>query len=148
MIVVFLNKLLKHLLIGILCAIIAFLILGIPTALIPTGFYKRMTPPTIIDYSVLSIASLLIGANVSIYFYKKFGQKNELTTVGSGFLGFFAISCPICISFLVAIFGSAFMLTYYDPIRPLLGAISIAILSATLFYNLKNLNCKNCNSKH
>lgn len=140
-------KLPKRSIIGALCAIIAFLILGIPTALIPTGFYKRMTPPTIIDYSILSIVSILIGANASVYFYKKFGQKNGLAALGSGFLGFFAISCPICVSFLVAIFGTAFMLAYYDPIRPLLGAISIVVLSATLLFNLKNLNCENCNAK-
>ena len=138
------NKLLKHLLIGTLCAVIAFLILGVPTALVPTGFYKRMTPPTIIDYIVLVAVSLLIGANVSVYFYKRFGQKNGLATVGSGILGFFAVSCPTCISLLVAAFGSAFLLTYYDPIRPVLGAISIAVLSAVLVYNLKNLNCNDC----
>ncbi|MFP8956897.1 hypothetical protein ACLI4Y_09220 [Natrialbaceae archaeon A-CW3] len=46
--------------------------------------------------------------------------------------GFLAVGCPTCNAFLLVLFGSSTLMTYFDPYRPILGAISVAILSGLI----------------
>ncbi|MXV61951.1 hypothetical protein GS429_07750 [Natronorubrum sp. JWXQ-INN-674] len=57
--------------------------------------------------------------------------------------GFLAVSCPICNAVLLALFGSSALMTYFDPLRPLLGAVSVALL-AGLIYVRHRRSCPTC----
>jgi len=127
---------LKHIGIWLFVSVLAIFLFGIPTALIPTGFYKRMLPPSWLDYLFLVSVSLLVGANVSLYFYKKHGKKTCAAAGAGSIFGFFSMSCPTCVGWLVALFGSAALLAYFEPVRPILGAISVLVLAVVFLYNL------------
>ncbi len=60
--------------------------------------------------------------------------------------GFLAISCPVCNAVLLALFGSSALMTYFDPLRPLLGAVSVALL-AGLIYVRHRQSCPTCASQ-
>jgi hypothetical protein len=48
--------------------------------------------------------------------------------------GFLAFGCPICNAFLLALFSSSALMTYFDPLRPLLGAVSVVLFGGLLYY--------------
>lgn len=113
---------------ALLYSLALFLLLGIPTALLPNPIipYIRMTPATPLDYLFLLTTSLLAGAYLVLP--AKTSCPNK-TALGGGALGFLAFSCPICNHILVLALGMSLMSAVVDPLRPLLWLLSIAILS-------------------
>lgn len=114
----------KNIIYGLVSGIILFLALGIPTALIPSGLFKRMINATPFDYIFLFLVPVLFGIFISTYIKNKRTRKKTCTVTGGLVSGWLAVICPICTSFLVYLFGSSALLTYFDPIRPLFGIIT------------------------
>ena len=108
-----------------LYAVAILLILGIPTALIPNPVFHRMTPSNALDYFFLLTTSLLAGAYLAI---PAKTCPHDVKAAGGGVLGLLAFACPICDKLLVLLLGATFLMAYFDPIRPLLGVISIVLL--------------------
>lgn len=106
-----------------------FAILGIPTALLsnPIIPYVRMIPATQLDYVFLFATSLLAAVYLALPENK--ACKTGKGALGGGFLGFISFSCPTCSMLLVFLLGFDFMYNVVNPIRPLLGIISIIVLS-------------------
>ncbi|MBR9699330.1 hypothetical protein GOV09_02650 [Candidatus Woesearchaeota archaeon] len=119
-------------LIGILSALALFLFFGIPTDLIENPRYIRMVEATYLDMFFLVMTSLLFGIYIATLMYIRFVRnkkpKTEKWSMGGAIAGFFSVSCPTCIQFLVWIFGAAFLLKYYDPLRPYIGTLSLGLL--------------------
>lgn len=135
----------KHKIIGgLLLSVFFIVLLGTPTALIPNPLihYVRMTPITWLDYFFLFTTGILVSANIIIFLEKK--AKKEGAIFGGGFLGFLAFACPICNIILVSLLGSAFILTFIEPLRPIFGVASIIILVATLHFQMKISSCDIC----
>ncbi|MBI5332242.1 MAG: hypothetical protein HZB65_01590 [Candidatus Aenigmarchaeota archaeon] len=126
----------KSVLYGAISAIGIFLILSIPTALLPIGLYKRMIVPTILDYAFLFIVPALFGYFIYLYSKHKTSSTNTCAAIGGAGAGWFAVICPICTSFLVYIFGASSLLMYFDPIRPFFGLLSIIVL-VILIYRIR-----------
>ncbi len=126
-----------------------FLILGIPTALVPNSTYIRMTPASPLDYFFLVATSAMLGAYLALQFYGKVPSraKEDLSAVSGGVAGVLAFGCPICNALLVSLFGTAALLTYYDPARPLVGVIGIALLGGAVYLKLRNIKCSSCSVK-
>lgn len=113
--------------------VLAALLMGIPTGIIETSFYTRMTPVRWWDYPIWLASAALIGLSLATYV-----RANALTrasvsegsgrTVGASLLSVFAIGCPVCNKLVVAVLGFSGALTYFSPIQPLLGLISLALL--------------------
>lgn len=127
-----------------------FLLFGLVTDLVPNPLYVRMVPRTPVDYLFLALTALLAGVYAA--------QRVATETTGSGGAGadtdadadapeptgenrwalgglaggFLAVGCPICNVFLLALFSSSALMTYVDPLRPLLGAVSVAILAGLI----------------
>jgi len=108
-----------------------FIATGVVTGLIPTPMYVRMVPITFVDYFFLFTTSFL----AAVFFGKKKCSlaESRLAKIG-GITGFFAFSCPICNVLLLAFLSTSTIMTYIDPIRPFLGAVSTIVL----VYLLKN----------
>ena len=106
-----------------------FVVLGIPTALLsnPVIPYVRMIPATPLDYAFLFATSLLAAVYLALPENK--ACKTGKGALGGGFLGFLSFSCPTCSMLLVFLLGFDFMYSVVNPIRPLLGIISIVVLS-------------------
>ena len=102
------------------------LLLGIPTALIPNPIFHRMTPANMLDYVFLVSTALLGGIYLVI---PATSCPQDTKAAGGGILGLLAFACPICDKLLVLLLGTTFLMAYFDPIRPLLGAVSIILLA-------------------
>jgi hypothetical protein len=110
-----------------------FGVVGTITALWPNPIFVRMTPSAGYEIGLLGIEALLMG------FY--FGLDAPACRVGlaggGGVLGFLGVACPVCNKVLVLIFGSSVLLTYFEPIRPLVGAVGIALMMVALLFRLR-----------
>lgn len=135
-------------LVGLGVSIVAFLVMGIPTALVRTPFFFRMTPTGPLDYLFLTLTSLLVGAFAALHFYGRQAaatHRGEYATVGGLLGGILAFGCPICNKILVALLGVSAVLTYIDPYRPLIGTLSVATMGAAVYFKAKALrSCTTC----
>lgn len=134
-----------------------FLLFGFVTGLIPNSLYIRMVPRTPVDYLFLTLTALLSG----VYTAQRLASETaELqcanngsdSTVGEQRLafgglvgGFLAVGCPICNVFLLTLFSSSALMTYFDPFRPFLGGLSVAMLFGLIYVRHCRL-CSSCTS--
>lgn len=129
-----------------LVAVGAGLVMGVPTGIVRTGFYHRMTPVTWWDYPVWALSAVLIGLVCATY-VRDDGPRAVLPdssrrTFGATLLSTFAVGCPICNQLVVALIGVSGALSYFAPIQPLLGLISLSVLTAGLLVRLRGaLSC-------
>ena len=116
-----LNELLSTLII----ASVAFLLLGTITALWNNSFFIRMTEVNGWDYIILSFESLLIGLFFGIQAPHCATKKAGI----GGVLGFFGFGCSVCNKILLMLFGSSFLLSYFEPIRHYVGTLGLLLFS-------------------
>ena len=134
----------KSLAVGITTALIIFLAFGIITVLISNAFFIRMTPIHWYDYAFLISTSLLSGAYAGLWHYKKnsnisANNKCTYTAAGGVVTGLFSFGCAICNKLLVFLLGVSGVITYFMPIQPILGVLSIGLLSFAVYTLYKSL---------
>ncbi len=115
------------------------LAVGIPTAVIPNQWFRRMTPTRPQDYVFLAATALLaaaIGATYADAQHMACPRQEGRLTAG-GVLSFLAIGCPICNKLVVALLGVSGALTYFAPVQPFLGLTSALLLCVTLALRLR-----------
>ncbi|KPN29183.1 hypothetical protein SY89_03417 [Halolamina pelagica] len=107
-----------------------FVLFGAVTGLVPNPLYVRMVPRTPLDYLFLSLTAGFLG----VYTLQRTGEQGSdgKTVTASAALGFLAFGCPICNAFLLALFSSSALMTYFDPLRPLLGVVSVVLFAGLL----------------
>lgn len=113
---------------------LAGVFMGVPTGIIRTSFYSRMTPVRWWDYPVWLASAALIGLSFATYVRVADRTRSSAVdgsgrTVGASLVSVFAIGCPVCNKLVVAVLGFSGALTYFSPIQPLLGLISLALLA-------------------
>jgi hypothetical protein len=119
----------------------SFALFGVVTGLLPNPLYVRMVPRTALDYLFLALTAGFLAA----YTFQRTptaGDSDATATAGAA-LGFLAFGCPICNAFLLALFSSSALMTYFDPLRPVLGAASV-VLFAGLLYVRSQRSCETC----
>lgn len=109
--------------------------MGIPTGVISTPLYTRMTPVTWWDYPVWALSAIAIGLLAATYVQR--APRAGGRVLGGGLLSTFAIGCPICNKLVVALLGVSGALNYWAPLQPLLGLVSVGLLLATLAVRLR-----------
>ncbi len=119
----------------------AFVLFGVVTGLIPNPLYVRMIPRRPLDYLFLVLTAGFLGA----YTFQRTGadESDGKTVTASAALGFLAFGCPICNAFLLALFSSSALMTYFDPLRPLLGVVSVALFGGLLYVRSQR-TCATC----
>lgn len=138
---IFSRKLLS-IIIGIGSAILFYLVLGRVTSIIKNRFFTRMTPVGWIEYLSLTTTSVLVGIYIGLSYYIKATNKDKVCTASAtagGVFGFLTFGCSICNKILVFLLGVAGVLTYFEPLRPLLGVFSTAFLSFAIFLKARTL---------
>lgn len=120
---------------GSVMAIAVALVIGIPTGIIETPWYTRMTPVLWWNYPVWAMSSVLTGALIATYVRQPAGM-NQPTQGGKTFLGtllsLFAVGCPICNKLVVMVLGVSGALTWFAPAQPLLAVGSLGLLAYAL----------------
>ena len=121
----------------------ALVLFGVVTGLIPNALYVRMVPRTPLDYIFLVLTAGFLGA----YTLQRTNNRrdDDKAAAASTAIGFLAFGCPICNAFLLALFSSSALMTYLNPLRPLLGGVSV-VLFAGLLYARSQSPCETCES--
>ena len=84
------------------------------------------------DYLILSLESMLIG----LFFGIPTPPCPSKKAIIGGVFGFLDFGCSICNKLLLLLFGSRFLLTYFDPTRYYVGAKGILIFSFALYQKM------------
>ena len=112
-------------------------LIGVPTVLIPNPWFGREIPPRPLDYIVFALTVLLVAALAATYAWPLACPTRERSLTVGGLLSFFAVGCPVCNKLAVLALGWSGALTYFAPIQPLLGAVAVLLLAATLIARLR-----------
>src|SRR4051794_13036787 len=124
-------------LIALVAGVGTAIVVGLPTVLIPSPFFLRMTPVRPLDYVLWLATALLTGPLVAMYVPRATGIPVVCSagparlTIG-GVLWTLGGGCPVCNKVAVLLLGAGGALPYFPPLQPLLGALAIALLAATL----------------
>lgn len=125
-------------------ALIAAVLIGVPSDLIDTPIFGRPVEIRPIDYAILAVTSLLIGLIFAIRVPEGAGEKEETRTVWGGFVSFLAVGCPVCNQAVVALVGTSGALNWWAPVQPLVGLAAIAILLWALRKRLATYQLQSC----
>lgn len=106
---------------------------GVPTGIIETPFYVRMTPVEWWQYPLWVVAAILAGMLVATYLTGPGSRSNGAASTGGGILGggllsVFAVGCPVCNKLVVLALGYTGAMSYFAPVQPVLGALSAGLL--------------------
>ncbi|MDS0301069.1 hypothetical protein NDI76_20225 [Halogeometricum sp. S1BR25-6] len=137
------NPLSKRHLKAAVASVGSFVLFGVVTGLVPNPIYVRMVPRTVLDYLFLTLTAAFIG----FYVLQRTSiqRDDEKTATAGTVLGFLAFGCPTCNVLLLSLFGSSALLTYFDPLRPLLGGVSVVLFVALLYVRSRPLSsCESC----
>ncbi|MGW3107562.1 hypothetical protein [Streptomyces sp. NPDC001100] len=129
---------------------IAALAIGVPTGVVPTPFYTRMTAVLWWNYPVWLVSSVLEGLLVATYVRVDPVEGSTETApprpprtaraLGAGLLSAFAVGCPICNKLVVLAIGVSGALSYFAPVQPVLALASVTLLVHALVRRLRTAN--------
>jgi hypothetical protein len=105
---------------------------GVPTDLIDTSLFVRMTPAEWWNYPLWVASAVLVGLLAATYVADP-GQDRPSAShggkvFGGGLLSVFAVGCPVCNKLVVLALGASGALTYFAPLQPLLGLFTLGLL--------------------
>lgn len=130
----------RRLVVGAVAAVATALVIGVPTGIIETSWYTRMTPVLWWNYPVWAVTSVLTGALVATY-VRNPEVEVPVTDGGKTFLGgtlsLFAVGCPICNKLVVMALGVSGAFTWFAPIQPVLAVGSVVLLGYALRARLR-----------
>lgn len=116
-----------------------FLVLAVPTALIPNPVFGREIPPTWWSYPVAVLTAVLAGMVLATYVRSDMADSDRQTTrtfTAGGLLAFFAVGCPVCNKVVLIALGTTGAMQWFAPIQPFLAAAGIAVLAWALLARL------------
>lgn len=117
--------------------------IGVPTGVLPSSLYHRMTPTTWWDYPIWAASAALAGLTLATYLR---APSNEMEpepgriakrSLGATIFSALAVGCPICNKVVVALVGVSGALNYWAPLQPALGVLSVALLAVGLMVRLR-----------
>lgn len=113
-------------------------VIGIPTGLVHTAYFTRMTAALWWNFPVWIAGSVLAGLTLATY-YRPGGDLavRGAGLTGGGLLTAFAVGCPSCNSLVVAALGASGALTIWAPLQPLVAVVALAILFYAMLRRLR-----------
>jgi hypothetical protein len=116
------------------------LVIGIPTGVVPTDFYTRMTPVQWWNYPALGLTALLEGLLLATYVapVRPVAKEGKKAFAG-GLFSLFAVGCPVCNKLVVLAIGFGGALSYFAPVQPVLAIASLVLLGEALRRRLRAL---------
>jgi hypothetical protein len=108
------------------------LLSAVPTDIVDTPLFVRMTPVEWWNYPFWVAGAVLVGLLAATYVADAGSERSDEAqtkkALGGGLLSVFAIGCPVCNKLVVLAIGASGALTYFAPIQPLLGFLSVGLL--------------------
>ena len=122
-------------------AVLTFLVIGIPTDVVPNPLFGREIEVTPWALTVLALTSLLSGALLATYIQASPNKDDQASAKFGGVgavLTYFAIGCPVCNKVALIALGYTGAIQYFAPIQPYLGVLSIVLLLYTFSRRVLN----------
>jgi hypothetical protein len=125
-------------------AVVTFLLIGIPTDIVPNPLFGRDVPVRPWEPGVLLATSLLTG----LWFGLQRGASkagggpdSRVPTVGAAGLAYFAVACPVCNKLVLLALGTSGALGIFEPLQPCLAATSLVALLGAVLYAARRRPC-------
>lgn len=120
-------------------AVTTFLLLGVPTDVVPNPVFGRPVPVTWWSYPVLAVTAVLGGLLLATYVRREplADRPARIGGVG-GALTFFAIGCPVCNKLVVIALGTVGARQWFEPVQPFMAAASIVLMAVALHRRLRS----------
>ena len=133
---------------SILWTVFTLAAFGVATAIIPNPVFGRGIAPEPFAVAVWLASAPLVGIVMATYFaplpasvarplVPAAGRDGTMLGTVGGFAAFLAIGCPTCNKIALLLLGASGATTVFGPIQPVIGAVSLALLSATLVWRLR-----------
>ncbi len=126
----------RRMVVGTVVAVVVALAIGIPTGIVETPWYTRMTPVLWWNYPVWALSAVMTGALAATYVRNPAvpvpPTQGGKTLLGS-MLSLFAVGCPICNKLVVMALGVSGALTWFAPVQPFLATASLGLLAYALW---------------
>ena len=118
-------------------------LVGVPTGVISTTWYTRMTPVLWWNYPIWALTVVLSGLALATYVRSGDGGSPVAGVAGGGLLSALAVGCPVCNKIVVLALGSSGALSIWAPIQPVLGVAALAAISYALVRRLRGeVSCR------
>lgn len=119
-------------------ALATFLIIGLPTDIIPNPIFGRDVPVRPWELPVLIATSVLTG----LYFgLQRPGSEKSGPAIGGAGLAMFAVACPVCNKIVLLALGTSGALGFWQPLQPFLAVISLVALLAAVIWAWRRNPC-------
>ncbi len=129
----------RHWLAGVVGAVATFLLLGIPTDLVPNPVFGRAIEPTWWSMPVLIATSIIGGLLLATYVnVSNFDRPARVGGVG-GLLAYLAIGCPVCNKVVLIALGTTGAMNWFAPVQPYLGIFALLVMAYALHKRLMTM---------
>lgn len=124
--------------IAVLGALITAVVIGVPTGLISSPFYVRMTPAPWWSYVAWGATAILSGPLIATYVQAtgrtpRTSGAGALANIGS----VLAVGCPVCNKVVVAALGVSGALSVWAPLQPVIAVAALALLGWALWLRVR-----------
>lgn len=133
-----------------LAALATFLVVGLPTDILPNPLFGREIPVRWWEYPVLAATVLLTAAWFGIRSARETGtaaraggggaDRPGLVTAGV-MTAWFAVACPVCNKIVLLLLGTTGALGVWAPLQPWLAAVSLLLLAGAVVYRWRARPC-------
>lgn len=126
---------LRMLLFGLAGAGFTLAVVGGPTDVVPNPWFTRMTPVRTQDYVFLALTVMLGALLAASYAAPRTAgcSIQQGKTFTGGVLSVLAVGCPVCNKIVLLLLGTSGALTYFEPIQPVLGLLSVGLMAAAVW---------------
>lgn len=124
-------------------SIVVALLIGVPTGIINTPWYTRMTPVLWWNYPVWAASSILTGLLLGTYVRPPAAMRAQAhagKSLAGGLLAAFAVGCPICNKLVVMAIGVSGALNWFAPAQPVLAIGSLTLLAYAVRARIRALS--------
>lgn len=130
--------------VALVAALVTFLVIGVPTDIVPNPIFGRAVPVRAWEPWVLLATSVLTGLWFGLQRARAATPEEEdssVPTLSAAGLALFAVACPVCNKIVLLALGTSGALGFFEPLQPWLAGISLVALLASVLYAARRRPC-------
>ncbi len=130
--------------VAVLAAVATFLVIGVPTDIVPNPVFGREVPVRPWEPYVLVLTSVLTGLWFGLQRARAASPEQEdssVPTLSAAGLALFAVACPVCNKIVLIALGTSGALGFWEPLQPWLAGISLVALLGSVVYAARKRPC-------